>query len=92
MKRFIICLSLVSLLFTSCKNTWSRDDKETFYQTCKEGASQFTTDSNKIKAFCDCRIDVLMRKYPNENDFLEHMDSVMKDADLDKCKELLLKK
>ena len=38
-----------------------------FTRHAKKVASRYTNDSGKIKAFCDCRMEVLMQKYPDEN-------------------------
>ncbi len=73
------------LLLSSCKETWDADDKKIFYQSCKEEAKGWLKPQ-KIDPYCDCVLDKIMSKYPNESDALEHIDSVINDPAVAQCK------
>jgi hypothetical protein len=79
-------LLLLLVAFASCKNTWSEDDKKAFYESCMDDARSNGAPQDKIKPYCDCVFGKITAKYPNENDALEHMDSLAKDPDLMSCK------
>jgi len=85
MKKTAILLLLMAA-FASCKNTWDEDDKKSFYDACMEDAKSSGAPAEKIKPYCDCVFSKIMAKDPNENDALEHMDSLAKDPDLIGCK------
>jgi hypothetical protein len=85
MNRLLVLLLLI-VAFSACKNTWNEDDKKSFYEACEEDARSNGAAPDKIKPYCDCVFGKIMAKYPNENDALEHMDSLAKDADLMSCK------
>ncbi len=85
MKKILLLASLC-LAFTSCKNTWSDDDKKAFYNACMEDAKSAGSAPEKIKPYCDCVFGKIVARYPNENDALEHMDSLAKDPGLMTCK------
>lgn len=85
-ERVLLIILLISL--TSCKNTWSDEDKDAFYQACTEEAKPWAAD--KAKPYCDCVFDKMTQKYPNENDALEHLDTLGKDPDLLHCRQEVL--
>ena len=91
-KSQIIFLLLALLAITACKNTWSREDKATFYETCTEEARPWTGSPEKATTYCDCVFTHMEKRYPNEEDALEHMDSLAKDTSLLNCKEMVLRK
>jgi hypothetical protein len=80
----ILAFIILTLAISSCRNTWDSDDKKLFYQACMEDANSWAGD--KAKPYCDCMTEKMMKKYPNENDALEHIDSVINDPDLKSCK------
>jgi len=88
MRVLLLFLFVIILAgFTSCKNTWSQEDKDNYMHTCMEGLT--TIDSGKATAYCNCMLDKLVTKYPNVNDMLEHMEDVINDKELQQCKENL---
>jgi len=89
MKRIFALLAVI-ILSTSCKNTWSDEDKDAFYQSCTQEAITWATPAI-AKTYCDCVFEKMTKKYPHEEDALEHIDSLGKDTDLLKCKEEILK-
>jgi len=86
MKKIPLFLLLI-ILSASCKNTWNQEDKDAFYQACTEEARTWAGSQEKAKAYCDCVFAKMEKKYPNEEDALEHIDILAKDTDLIKCKE-----
>jgi hypothetical protein len=83
-----ICFYILAIILcNSCKNTWSQEDKDAFYQACTEEAQKTGDTPEKAKAYCDCVFGKMEKKYPNEEDALEHIDILAKDTELIKCKE-----
>ena len=91
MKKIFPILFL-AILSASCKNTWSDEDKDAFYQACTEEANTWAGSPAKAKTYCDCVFEKMTRKYPHEEDALEHIDSLGKDPELLKCKDEVSKK
>jgi hypothetical protein len=85
MKKIVLFV-LVVLLASACKNTWSQEDKDAFYQACTEEATKTGDTPDKAKAYCDCVFGKMEAKYPHEEDALEHIDKLANDTDLIKCK------
>jgi hypothetical protein len=90
MKKLLFFLPIVVLL-SACKNTWSKEDKDMFYQACMEEDMKTGHTKERAKTFCDCVFGKMQQKYPNEEDALEHIDMLAKDTDLIKCKEVIKK-
>ena len=86
MKKIVLVV-LVVLLVNGCKDTWSQEDKDAFYQACTEEAVKAGDTPEKAKAYCDCVFSKMVAKYPNEGDALEHITQLGQDTDLIKCKE-----
>jgi hypothetical protein len=79
-------LVVLMLFFASCENTWTDEDKDMFRQGCVEdGKSRGMTEA-QIKSMCDCRLEIIMKKYPKVADALEHVDSVINDPEIAACK------
>jgi hypothetical protein len=88
--RFVLPVILLSALLgaSSCKNTWSQEDKDNYTTTCMEGLNG-QVNPDKAKGYCNCMLDKLVERYPNVNDMMEHMQDVVNDPELQKCKENL---
>jgi hypothetical protein len=87
MKKLLPLLLLPIICATSCKQTWSSETKDSFYQACTEEAVHWAGTQDRAKTYCDCVFAKMVAKYPHEEDALEHIDSLAKDPDLIKCKE-----
>ena len=91
--KAISALFLLAILSTSCREKWNEEDKQAFYQACTEEAKKSWAPTDQIaKTYCDCVFDKMYKKYPHEEDALEHIDILAKDTDLIKCKEEIMKK
>lgn len=86
MKKYMLPLLLLSCTYISC-NTWPQEDKDAYTQSCLQDANTWAGSPDKAKTYCDCMLQQLMKKYPNANDMMEHIDSVMKDTSLMNCKD-----
>jgi hypothetical protein len=84
MKRVLLFL-VVAVVAVSCKNTWNQEDKDAFYQACTEEHMRTGVTKEQAKTFCDCVFGQMEKKYPNEEDALEHIDVLAKDTDLVRC-------
>jgi hypothetical protein len=78
---------LLLILLASCKSSWNDEDKDAFYQACTDEAIHWAGTQERAKTYCDCVFGKMIKKYPNEEDALEHIDSLGKDPDLIRCKE-----
>ena len=88
MAKYLLTILLL-LPVLSCKNTWDDEDKKMFYQSCMDAAKGDGHPDDKAKTYCDCLMEKMMTKYPNESDALDHLDSVATDTDMQKCKDAL---
>ena len=82
---------LLVIISASCKNTWSEEDKDSFYQACTDEANKWAGSPEKAKTYCDCVLQKMMTKYPHEDDALEHIDILAKDTALMHCKDEVMK-
>ena len=87
MKRFILFIFIV-VIFAACRDGWSWGRKHQFYQGCTEEALKKGDSPAVAKAFCDCVYGQMVKKYPNEEEALEHIDKLAEDTDLIRCREL----
>ena len=71
---------------TSCTNTWPQEEKEQFVQSCIEQVKQAGVSDAEAKTRCDCRLDKIMKKYPNVEDALANMDKLASDTSITNCK------
>ena len=88
---FILLLLIVGI--SSCKEKWNEEDKRAFYSACTETAHNDWAPTDSIaKIYCDCIFDKMAKKYPEEEDMLEHIDKLAKDTDLIKCRQEVMNK
>ena len=80
---------LVVLLFSSCTDFWSGSTKRRFHEACTEEAIKWAGTEGKADAYCNCVLQKMMAKYPNEEDAFTHMGELSRDTDLVKCKEVV---
>ena len=85
-------LPFLLLALVSCKNTWNGEDKDAWKQACMENATKWAASDDKAKTYCDCVLQKIMKKYPHENDALEHLDEFVKDSTVQNCKAEAMKK
>lgn len=85
MKKIV---ALFALLFTlmSCENTWDSEARSLFHQGCMESARENGMNEDAAKSMCDCRLEKLMKKYPNFSDAMEHAGDIVNDPELKACK------
>ena len=76
----------LALLLASCSNTWTEDDKSSFRKTCLVDAQTWAGPPSKAASYCDCVLGRVMARYPNVNDALEHLDSLINDPYIRACK------
>lgn len=76
---------LLALSFTSCKS-WDEPDQQAWKQACMENATKWAADEANAKTYCDCVLEKMMKKYPNVNDALEHVQELSTDTAFYYCK------
>jgi len=79
-------LSILTFTLTACQNTWDSEARHLFHQGCMESAKESGKSEEAAKSMCDCRLEKVMKKYPNFNDAMEHADDMMNDPELKGCK------
>jgi hypothetical protein len=87
MKKALPLLFIAALFTTSCKETWTQEDKNSFYTACMEDAQPNYGD--KAKPYCDCVIGKIMAKYPHVSDALEHINELAADPEVRSCKPVV---
>ncbi len=85
MRKTALLLAIVCAT-TSCQNTWNDDDKQAFYSVCMEDAKGWAGSGDRAKVYCDCVFAEMVKKYPNENDALEHIHELIKDSSMRNCR------
>ena len=70
----------------ACKNTWNEEDKDAWQEACRENAIRWAGSDAKAKTYCDCVLQKMIQKYPNENDALEHIAELASDTALKSCR------
>ncbi|HTM65204.1 MAG TPA: hypothetical protein VL093_02710 [Flavipsychrobacter sp.] len=85
MKKTVVLFMLIFSL-TACKNTWDSEARDLFHQGCMESAKESGKNEAEAKSMCDCRLEKVMKKYPNFNDAMEHTGDMMNDPELQACK------
>lgn len=84
--RKLVLIIAAAFTFSSCENSWSKEDKDTYLQTCVQDAAVNGLTPDAAKSMCDCRIEKIMKKYPSVNAFMENADKVVRDPDIVNCK------
>jgi hypothetical protein len=90
MKKYFLGFTIL-LSLSACDGGWPDDEKKMFYESCIEDAKDRGMNDVQAKAVCDCRLDKLMKKYPDVKDALENVQTIMTDPDLKKCDEEAIK-
>lgn len=78
---------LLIIISASCKETWNGEDKDFSYQACTAEAIKWAGSKEKAKTYCDCVLQKMMVKYPNEEDALDNISTLSKDTALINCRE-----
>jgi hypothetical protein len=92
MRKAVPALILaLSLCISSCKDTWDEDDKKALKTSCLDDARTWAGTEEKADSYCNCVLEKILKKYPHENDALEHMDSIIKDSTVLSCRFLIAK-
>ncbi len=84
MKRHILFASLL-FLFSACDSRWPDEEKKLFRESCLEDAHDRGLSEYQAQDVCDCRLERLMKKYPDVKDALENMQSIVNDPEIKAC-------
>ncbi len=83
--KYILFMLLIVLLCPSCTDFWSGANKRRFREACKDVSLEWAGSGEKSEEYCECVLQKMMAKYPNEEDAFSHMDSLAKDTSLISC-------
>lgn len=78
---------LITVLMSSCVNTWDSEVKDMFHQSCMEDAADKAISEKHAKVYCDCVLEKIMEKYPKYEDALARIDSISVDPKVQQCKQ-----
>ncbi len=84
MVRSIILLLIVCTL-SACSG-WDSESKELFHKSCMNDAKASGMDEAVAKSRCDCRLEKIMKKYPDVDDALMNIEKVIQDPEVQECK------
>jgi hypothetical protein len=65
---------LFLFILSGCAGGWTTEDKEKFRKDCINGTYS-NLPEDKVKDYCDCYTEQMVKEYPVFNDALEHRDS-----------------
>lgn len=86
MKKLLIASAAV-LLFASCENTWDSDAKDMFLQSCMSTSLDRGIAQDNAENMCECRLEVIMEKYPSFSEAMDNLDKIMTDPDVKACND-----
>jgi len=75
------------MLCASCTDFWSGANKRRFCEACKEVSIEWARTDDNADKYCECVLDKMMLRYPNELDAFAHIDSLAKDTSLIHCRD-----
>ena len=52
-------------------------------------ARHWAGTEEKARTYCNCVLDKMIEKYPDENDALDHIDDLTRDTALTNCRKLV---
>ncbi|MFL5742737.1 MAG: hypothetical protein ACJ75B_21130 [Flavisolibacter sp.] len=65
MKKYF--LLLISICLICCQSKWTEKNKSDLLSSCIAGATK-DMGATKAKAYCQCMLEKIVRKYPNADD------------------------
>lgn len=90
MKNYAIIFALLLLSLASC-GPWPDEEKEMFHSTCMDDAKERGMTDEQAQKMCDCRLEKMMKKYPDVEDALTNIDKIMNDPEIQQCQQDALK-
>ncbi|HRO41340.1 MAG TPA: hypothetical protein PL009_00805 [Flavipsychrobacter sp.] len=82
----LCAMFVVLVILSSCENTWDSDARDLFHSGCMESAKESNMEEVAAKSMCDCRLERVMKKYPNFADAMRNVDKLMDDPELKACR------
>jgi hypothetical protein len=89
---FVAALILIFIIISCEKRTklssesWYEEDKKTFMKECTDNEKYSDIPKEKIKIYCECMMEKIMKKYPNYMDTYGRKRSDFKDM-MKECDE-----
>jgi hypothetical protein len=83
--RNIVMLAATVVCFASCSG-WDGDSKKSFHSSCVESMRGIGKTEAEAKSACDCRLELVMKKYPGVEEALENIDKIASDPEIAACK------
>lgn len=85
MKTAAALLSL--LLFASCKEGWTDENKEGYKKSCLLSTAEWSATPAQAESYCNCSLEQVMKHYATIEEVLENKDSVQLHTELDACRQ-----
>jgi len=89
-KRIFLLLCMASL--SSCTDFWDGSTQRKFHEACAGEAVKWAGTPEKADVYCNCVLEKMMKKYPNEDDAFGHLGDLSKDTSLINCKDAVMNK
>jgi hypothetical protein len=88
---FIAAIILIVIVFACAEkkklseNQWYEEDKKEFLKDCEKPSNHPDITKEKVKIYCECMMEKIMKKYPNYRDTFgktkEEFKDMMKECD-----------
>ncbi len=85
MKKTVYAATIMFLI-TSCSGSWDEEGRRLFHQGCMESARENNMDESAAQSMCDCRLEKVMKKYPDFSEAMEHLQDIADDPEIRACK------
>ena len=86
MKKYLLPLLLI-ITTVSCKNVWNEAGDNTFHKACVDDAKTWIGSPEKAEIYCNCVIEKVKAKYPDEDEAMKKIDDLSTDKDLRACRD-----
>ena len=71
----------------SCKNAWNEAGDKAFHKACVDDTKTWAVSPEKAEIYCNCVIEKVKAKYPDEDDAMKQIGDLSTDKDLQACKD-----
>jgi|WetSurMetagenome_2_1015567.scaffolds.fasta_scaffold1263288_1 hypothetical protein len=90
---FITSIVILFLIILACAQKqklspteWYEEDKKEFMKDCTKPANHPDISAEKVKVYCECMMDKIMKKYPKYSDTYNKQKAEFKDM-MKECDE-----
>jgi len=85
--RKLLPILLLLICATSCTDFWSGANQRRFKEVCATEAIKWAGTDAAADEYCNCVLQKMMERYPNEEDAFQHLGDLSHDTALIRCRE-----